>query len=63
MEIQLESHSEDVTLVILIGKLDLMGAQAIDTRLGATANARSLSSGRRGMRVLGNVWIPGIFFC
>ena len=38
MEIQIESHSEDVTLVTLIGKLDLMGAQAIDTRLGATAN-------------------------
>ena len=38
MEIQIESHSETVTLVTLIGKLDLMGAQAIDTRLGATAN-------------------------
>jgi anti-sigma B factor antagonist len=38
MEIQIESHSENVTLVTLIGKLDLMGAQAIDTRLGATAN-------------------------
>ena len=38
MEIKIESLSEQFTLVTLTGKLDLMGAQAIDTRLGAIAN-------------------------
>ena len=38
MEIQIEPLVENFTLVTLLGKLDLIGAQAIDTRLGATAN-------------------------
>ncbi len=38
MDIQIEALAENFTVVKLIGKLDLMGAQAIETRLGATAN-------------------------
>jgi len=38
MEIRIEPLAENFTLVTLLGKLDLLGSQAIDTRLGATAN-------------------------
>jgi anti-anti-sigma factor len=38
MDMQIEEVSENHSLVKLSGKLDLMGAQTIDPRLGAIAN-------------------------